>query len=144
MEKVKVYNDRNHNVGLTLQNGTERVVQAKSYTLLTREDIDYLASIAPDLFIDECKLRLEDRKLAIDMGFIQDENAPMFDSAEIKKQLSGSAGKLRQWLHTIEKPFLLDEVFEVVKTMDLPASKLQILQEKFPDRALIEIDSEKE
>jgi len=138
MEKYKVFNDRSYNIGMVLANGVERVVKPGSYTLLSKDEIEHVASIAPKLFLGERQLRFEDRKLAVDMGFIADENAPLFDTAEIRKHLSGSIAKMKAWLETVTEPFLLDEVLTVARTMDLPASKLQVLQDKFPGQTLIE------
>lgn len=138
MEKIKVLNERQYDIGLRLQNGTERIIKSKSYALLPRDEVEYLASLAPALFYDERQLRLENRSLAVDLGFIQDVNLPVFGETEIRKQLGGGVTKLKQWLDTLSEPFLLDEVYAIAMTMDLPASKLQLLQERMPDRAMIQ------
>ena len=65
MEKTRVYNERKYDVGLLLQNGSERVIHAGSFALLARDEIEYLASIAPSLFENEKQLRLEDRGMAV-------------------------------------------------------------------------------
>lgn len=137
MEREKVYNDRRYDVGLLLQNGTERVIKAGSYTLLARDEIEYLASLAPGLFFAESKLRLENRALAVELGFVLDENVPVFGPELIRKHLSGGVGKLKQWLDEISEPALIHEVYEVAMTMDLPASKLQVIQERMPERNVI-------
>ena len=116
----------------------ERVVAPGSYTMLTKDEIEHVASIAPTLFRNEKQLRVEERKLAVEMGFVTEENMPVFDTAEITKHLSSSVTKLKAWLDTITEPYLLDEVLSTAKTMDLPASKLQVLQDKFPGQTLIE------
>lgn len=138
MERYRVYNDRQYNIGLVLPNGTERVVAPGAYILLAKEDIEHLAGIAPGLFAGEKQLRLEDRKLAVELGFILDEHVAVFDEAFIRKQLAAGANKIKAWLDTIEEPYLLDEVLTVARAMDLPASKLQVIQGKFPDQALIQ------
>ena len=53
MEKTRVYNPRKYDIGLLLQNGSERVIHAGSFALLSRDDIEYLISIAPALFENE-------------------------------------------------------------------------------------------
>lgn len=90
MERCKVLNDRRYDIGLVLQNGVERVVKAGSYTLLSREEIEHIASVAPLLFMGETKLRLEDRALSVALGFVLDERVPLFGAAEIRKHLSGT------------------------------------------------------
>ena len=138
MERYRVYNDRRYNIGLQLPNGTERVVAPGAYTLLTQEEIEHITGVAPKLFMGETRLRLEERRLAVDLGFVLDENTPVFDEAFIRKQLGLSAAKMKAWLETVTEPSLLEEVFAVVRKMDLPASKLQVLQERFPNQALIQ------
>lgn len=142
MEKYKVFNDRGYHIGLVLQNGTERVVQRGSYVLLAKEEIEYLTSIAPRLFQGERQLRLEDRALAVELGFVLAEDQPVFDEAFIRKQLGQRMALVKAWLEGITEPFLKDEVCRVAQQMDLPASKLQILQDWCPERPLVTVESE--
>lgn len=125
-----------------LPSGVERVVAPGSYTLLTKEEIGHIASIAPTLFVNERQLRLEDRKLAVELSFVMDEATDLFDTAFIRKQLGQSAAKMKAWLETVTEPYLLEEVLAVVKTMDLPASKLQVIQERVPEQSLIQTTEE--
>ena len=104
MEKTRVYNPRKYDIGLLLQNGSERVIHAGSFALLSRDDIEYLISIAPALFEGEKQLRI---------------------------------GQLKAWLDGVSEPYLLDAIYDVAMTMDLPASKLQLLQERMPDKEFI-------
>ena len=142
MQRYKVINDRGYNIGLMLQNGTAQVVHSGSYLLLTKDEIEHLTSIAPRLFAGERQLRLEDRKLAVELGFVKNEDAPVFDEAFVRKQLSQKAQTMKAWLDSVQEPYLLDEVFRVARQMDLPATKLQIVQEKFPDRPLVTAENE--
>ena len=47
---------------------------------------------------------------------------------------------MAKWLDTVEEPQLMDLVYEVAMTMDLPASKLALLKEKLPSREFIGSD----
>ncbi len=138
MDKIKVLNGRRYDIGLTLSNGTERVVKRDSFVLLPIEEIEYLAGVAPKLFTGERQLRLEDRALAVELGFIADTASPLFGEAEIRKQLAGRVQQAKAWLDSVQAPYLLDEVYAIAMTMDLPASKLQLLQEKMPDREMLQ------
>lgn len=142
MERYRVYNDRQYNIGLLLPNGTERVVSPGAYTLMTKEEIEHMTGIAPGLFAGEKQLRLEDRKLAVELGFVLSEDVAVFDAAFIRKQLGFGAAKVKAWLETVTEPYLLEEVLAVVRTMDLPASKLQVIQERVPGQALIQTADE--
>ena len=137
MEKIRVYNPLKFNIGLILANGTERTVLAGSYTLLTKEDIEYLASIAPKLFMGEKQLRLEDRELAVELGFIESVDQPVLNEEEIRKNLSQRVSHVKTWLDGIEEPFIIDIICDVAAQMDLPASKLQLLQERMPSREFL-------
>lgn len=140
MEKFKVYNPRKFAIGMILQNGSERAIQAHSFALLSRDDIEYLASIAPTLFEGEKLLRLEDRALSAQLGFIDSDAQPAMDAAEIRRCLSQRASQVKAWLDGIQEPYLLDAVCDVAAEMDLPASKLQLLQERMPDREFLTRD----
>lgn len=78
----------------------------------------------------------------MEMGFILDEHVPVFGEADIRKHLSGSASKLKAWLEGITEPYLLEEIVAVALTMDLPASKLQVLQDRCPGKSFVAVADE--
>lgn len=134
MDKIRVYNRRKYAIGLVLQSGVERVIQPGTYVPLSLDDIEYAASMAPQLFEDEKQLQLEDRELASRLGFILDASQPPLDAEEIRKKLSMRLPQVKAWLDTIHEGYLLDAICDAAATMDLPASKLQLLQDRLPDR----------
>ena len=140
MEKVRVYNERKYSIGLTLQNGAERIVNPGSFALLARDEIEYLASIAPALFDGEKQLRLEDRALAVQLGFVTEEQAEVLDADAIRKHLSQRNQQVKAWLDGIKEAYLLDAICDVAMDMDLPASKLQLLKDRAPEREFIRED----
>ena len=140
MDKIKVYNARKYAVGLVLQNGAERVILPGSFALLTRDDIEYAGAIAPQLFVGEKHLYLEDRELAAQLGFIDDAATPRMDTDEIRKKLSLRPAQIKVWLDTIQEGYLLDAICDVAATMDLPASKLQLLQDRLPEREFLKAE----
>ena len=137
MEKTRVYNQRKYAVGLILQNGAERVVHPGSFILLSRDEIEYLASIAPALFDGEKQLRLGDRALAAQLGFVDDAQAETLDAEAIRKKLNQRLPQVKAWLDGISEPYLMDAICDVAAEMDLPASKLQLLQERAPGREFL-------
>ena len=137
MDKTRVYNQRKYSIGLILQNGAERVIHPGSFALLARDEIEYLASIAPSLFDGEKQLRLEDRALATQLGFVDDAQAETLDAEAIRKRLSQRVPQVRVWLEGVTEPYLLDAICDVAAEMDLPASKLQLLKERMPEREFI-------
>lgn len=140
MEKIKVYNPRKFAIGLRLANGTERTVLPGSFTLLSKEDIEHLASFAPALFQDEKLLRVEDRSLTAELGFIDSPDKPVLDEEEIRKRLGQRPTQIKAWLDGIDEAFLLDAICDVAAQMDLPASKLQLLQERMPEREFLKTE----
>ena len=137
MDKTRVYNQRKYSIGLILQNGAERVIHPGSFALLARDEIEYLASIAPSLFDGEKQLRLEDRAVAAQLGFVDDALAETLDAEAIRKRLSQRVPQVRVWLEGVTEPYLLDAICDVAAEMDLPASKLQLLKERMPEREFI-------
>ena len=107
---------------------------------MARDDIEYAASMAPALFEGEKQLRLEDRALAVQLGFIQDEAEPVLDTEEIRKKLGMRPAQIKAWLDTIQEGYLLDAICDVAATMDLPASKLQLLQDRLPEREFLKTE----
>ena len=140
MDKIRVYNPRKYDIGLVLQSGMERVIHPGSFTPMARDDIEYAASMAPALFEGEKQLRLEDRALAVQLGFVQNESEPVFDGEEIRKKLGMRNPQVKAWLESIQEGYLLDAICDVAATMDLPASKLQLLQERMPDREFLKAE----
>ena len=137
MEKVRVYNERKYSIGLLLQNGAERVVHPGSFALLARDEIEYLASIAPALFDGEKQLRLEDRALAVQLGFIDGEQAETLDTEAVRKHLSQRVPQVKVWLDGVKEAYLLDAICDAAMEMDLPASKPQLLKDRMPEREFI-------
>lgn len=45
--------------------------------------------------------------------------------------------QVKAWLDGIREPYLLDAICDVATEMDLPASKLQLLKERMPNREFI-------
>ena len=140
MEKIRVENPRKFAVGFTLLNGVEKTIQPGSFTLLSQDEIEYLASIAPSLFQDEKVLRLSDREMAVQLGFISGLDQPALDAEEIRKRLNQRLPQLRAWLEGIHEDYLMDAICDVAAEMDLPASKLQLLQERMPHREFLKAE----
>lgn len=131
---TRITNLRGYHIGIPTQSGREYNIPPHGYITLPYEDIEWAASIAPSLFVGEKQLQVADRFFAIDMGFIEDENAKSVDDELIRKQLGQAIAKVEAWLVTISEPYLLDAIYRVSTTMNLSSSKLKVLQEKMPDR----------
>ena len=74
------------------------------------------------------------------LGFIDDPTTPTMDAEEIKKKLGLRPAQVKAWLDTVQEGYLLDAICDVAATMDLPASKLQLLQDRLPEREFLKAE----
>lgn len=136
-ERVRVRNTTPYNIGLKAQNGIEYNIKAGTFQTMNREDVEYNMAIAPALFAAPARLIVEDEELNAAMGIDPTANE-IVDAAVAEKYLKGSAAKLRTWLEENREPHVMEIVCEVAQKMDLPTSKVRILQEFIPSRNLTE------
>ena len=136
LTQYRVNNPLKFPIGVRHYNGTECTIHPRSFTMMTVEEIEYLASIAPKMFVGEKMLRLEDRELAVALGFIDSVDTPVFDETEIRRRLNQRAPEIKEWLDGIKENFLIDMICDVADKMDLSASKQRLLQERMPIRYL--------
>ena len=99
VDKTRVYNQRKYSIGLILQNGAERVIHPGSFALLARDEIEYLASIAPALFEGgKAAAGWRIGALATQLGFVECAQAESLDAEAIRKHLSQRAPQVKAWL----------------------------------------------
>ena len=65
---------------------------------------------------------------------------PVLNAEEIRKKLSLRPAKMKTWLDGIQEGYLLDAICDVAAEMDLPASKLQLLQDRLPEREFLKTE----
>lgn len=135
-DKVKIRNTTTYDIGLKALNGIEYNIKPGLFARMDRDDVEYNMSLAPSLFQAPAQLVVEDEELNDMMGI--DATVEICDKATVEKYLKGSAAKLKSWLTDNAKPNVLEMVYIVAKTMDLPGSKIKILQEFMPNRDFIE------
>lgn len=134
-DRVRVVNQTRYDIGLRLANGIERNIAAGTFAVMARDDVEYVMGIAPKLFAAPCQLLVQDEELLQDFGVAEKVEEVKIDREEIGRKLAGNAKAMKAWLDTVNEPFVLDIVREIASKMDLPASKVKILNEKFPDAA---------
>ena len=135
-ERVRVRNVATYNVGLTAQNGIEYNIKPGTFQTMNREDVEYNMAVAPALFAVPARLVVEDDVLNEMMGIDHSENG-IVDAAVAEKYLKGSANKLREWLNENNEPHVLEIVCKAAEKMDLPTSKVRVLQEFVPARDIV-------
>lgn len=128
----KVWNHNNYDIGVKFTNGTERNIRAHSFFPMPRVEIDYLSAIST--VFEKNRLTIEDpdeAKQILEENGIITENNPYFDADEdIKKRLRASTQNIEKWLKGIDDVVLLGRISDVAKSVDLPASKMKLIEAK--------------
>lgn len=134
-EKIILRNPQKFDVGIiTMLKPNGINIKAGTVCVINQDELNYIASTSTllqdgILTVDEAHVDAM-KEIGIDPqtdpNFISDE--------EIRKKLSGTAKKLREWLATIELGHILDHIYDVAVTMNLSADKLKALMEKMPDK----------
>ena len=135
-EKMRLNNPNDFAVGIITPEKQYGVnIQPHAFTMVTQDEVDYL--MATSTLFQDGVLRLNGEKqkeLAEVIGVKMEDNANFMSDEDIKKKLSGNANQLRKWLESDEiKPYVLDKIATIAKTMNLSMNKIQVLQDKLPD-----------
>ena len=141
--RYRVTNKCRYDIGVKLSGGQEVVITPGSFQLLTADDIAYIESICScDRFFSKRMLVPYDqngKEVPMDqLGmYIEEDSAPHLDDVGIAAMLKQSVKKVEAWIKDIEDPSELHAILAVAQEMDLPASKLKILNEKMPEKDLL-------
>ena len=135
-EKMRLNNPNAFAVGIITPEKPYGVnIQPNAFTMVTQDEVDYLT--ATSTLLRDGVLRLAGEKqqeLADTLGVKMEDNANFMSDEDIKKKLSGNANQLKKWLNSDEiKPYVLDKIASIAKTMNLSMNKIQVLQDKIPD-----------
>lgn len=137
--KIKVYNPTQHDVGVFLLDNplNGRNIRPGSFIFMTEADIEML--LATTRLFSEGHLKVEEKaeQILVDNGIEMQDNPNLMTDEEIKKKFGMSAKKIGEWLNTVEADHVLDRIYQVAMSMDLPKTKLEVLRAKMPDREFI-------
>ena len=137
----RVYNECKYNIGVTLQTGMSYNIRPKTFVLLNANDIAYIENACRhDKFFAKGMLSIrddEENKVDLRQFRIVEEEEAYHSDTDIQDHLKQSAKKIEAWLETIEDKAELFAIWDVAKDMDLPASKLKVLNAKIPNREWI-------
>lgn len=137
--RVRVVNKCNCDIGITLASGQQAAVRQGSFLKIPVDDILFIESTAREVkpFSSKWLVPMTDdgRELTLEeLGGYTDPNAQKhLDLSEITSFLKKPAKAVETWLSNIDDPIELHAIAEAAETMDLPASKLKILQAKIPN-----------
>lgn len=139
----RVENRCNYDIGITLTSGQQPNIRKGSFLPLSVNDILYIESIArrrrPFSSGELVAVTDDGKELKLsDLGGYEDTySAKHFSKDEIIAGLKKSAKQVEAWLNTVEDPVELHAIKEVAEELDLPSSKMRILQEKLPNIDLL-------
>lgn len=136
--KIRLVNQTRYDIGVKLMNGIERAIRAGSFTLVSKEEVEYLYSIAPSLFDKPSQLLVQEDETISELGIAETVAEATVNKEQMRKILTGKVALLKEWLDEEHAPFELEIMAEVAKEIDLPASKMALLNRKLPGRFTIE------
>lgn len=136
-EKIKVYNVQKFNIGIRTPEKPDGMnIAPGSFAFLTQDDIEFVMSQSR-LFQLGYLREQEGSTVVADSGIDTVNDANFLDDEAIRKKLSQSAKKVKEWLDTVTAEHTLDRIFDVAMAMDLQLAKLKILNEKMPERNIL-------
>lgn len=133
-DRVRVRNTTKYDIGLVTQTGLGYNIKAGLFITMSRDDVEYNMALAPKLFVKPAQLVVEDDELSQSVGIDSFKEAAISD-AEIEKVLKGTAAKMKAFVQeNKENHHILEALAGKAEKMDLPASKIRVLQEVLPFR----------
>lgn len=136
----RVYNKCKYDIGVVGQNGIGRNIKAGSFQMLSADDIAFIESncATTKFFSQRMLVPVDDNNNEIQLDKLHIPQDPdlvvHLNDEEIIAALKGSAKKLEEWLKKIDDPAELHAIYKVATEMDLPASKLKVLNAKIPNK----------
>lgn len=136
--RVKVWNPNKFNVGVTLFDGRTLNIVAGSFNMLTRNDILYVSTTSTLFKRGLLRVEEEAKPVLDELGIVEENNAGFMSEEEMKKKLNMSAAKLASWMEEITDEVVLDRIAQLAKSMDLPTSKMRVVEEKVPKAFMVD------
>lgn len=131
--KIRVTNPNRFPVGVQLLNQTKIAIQGGSFRNLTQDDIEYIMSQCQ--YFQQGVLRIDEKaKELVDIHVEEADKANFLSDEELAKKLSGTVKALKEFVEPIENRVLADRLLQIAKGMDLPASRMKVLTDKFGEQ----------
>lgn len=135
--KIKVYNVQKFNVGVRTPDKPDGInIAPGSFIFMTSDDIEYVMSQSR-LFQLGYLREQEGSTIVAESGVDTVNDANFLDNEAIRKKLTASAKKVKEWLDGEIAGHTLDRIYDVAMSMDLPLAKLRVLHEKMPERNIL-------
>ena len=135
-ERIRLRNPQKFNVGIVTPDKPHGInIAPGAFTIVTQDDIDYLAGTSQLLRKGVLQVEGEKREEVMEvLGIEKENNANFMSDEDIRKKLSLNLNSLKKWLDTTEaEPYVLNKIAEIASTMNLSMNKVQLLQERVPN-----------
>ena len=123
-KKVRVTNPNKFLVGLRLMDNREMVVHPGSFVILDANNISYLNNMCT--LFRKGVLIVEDNEINEFLGLDKSYNV---SDEEIKDILKKSANIIKIKMEALSEKHILDRFVNIAKDLDLPASKLKVIED---------------
>lgn len=134
--RYRIFNACPYSIGVHLLNGQSIAIRSGNFQLLSVDDVLYIENSSKVFSKKQLVIKDENNKEVKleDIGLYEDTSVEkhMTDD-EIMAVLKSSVKKIESWIQNIENPVTLYQIGEVAKKMDLPVSKMKVLEGKIPD-----------
>lgn len=134
--RVRVQNMTKYNIGIRLMNGIERNIAPGVAIQLPADDVEYIMQLSPRMFAPPCRLKVFSAELNEIFGITEDANTPSTDKAYIAKKLKAKTEQVKAWLAEVQDGHMIEMICEVAKEMDLPASKMKLVEALVPAKII--------
>ena len=143
-EYFRVYNRCKYDIGVTRQDNQSINIRAGNFVMLTANDIAFIEGLCANkrFFSQKMLVPVDDagNEVPLEKFLIyEDPDAVQhLNDGEIIAALKAPVKKVEEWLNKIDDPEELHAIYKVAMGLDLPASKLKILNAKIPNKDWLE------
>ena len=152
-QMFRVFNKCKYDIGVNLLSGQGVNIPAGKFIIMSVNDILHVEGICSKRKFFSAGMLVpttdDGKELALEeLGGYTDaytqENQKHLSDEEILQNLKKNNKQFEAWVNKIEDLSELDSVIAVAKKNDVSTSKLKILQQRVPDRDLLDSDDEEE
>lgn len=134
--RLRVYNRTKYDIGVTLLSGQQPNIVAGNFITLSADDICFIDGNTrgrkPFSSGELVAVGNDGKELTLEElgGYTDPKTVKHFDDSEIEANLKKSVNQIKKWLETITDPVELDSIKVAAEAMDLPQSKLNVINSK--------------